>query len=215
MSVANIETSANVLGTCVDHYKIMYNATKLLLGMGHRRIAFFGSGPERLFYGRAKDGYCAALEEAGVGVDEALIVLTGIFRQHVAYKQMRDFLGRASRPTGIVAARDFFGEAACHAAMEVGLQLGRDISVVGYDDVSWQGAEPFLTTFAEPCFELGAVAAEMLLERIRAGGGTPERRVIRAPLILRRTAGPPPASDEMEDTHSGEFAVMPVAMGES
>lgn len=214
VSVANIETSAKLLGTYVDHYKIMRRATELLLAMGHRRIGFFGSRPERLFYGRAKDGYCAALKEAGLEIDEALIVLTERYQPREAYRLMQDFWGGASHPTGIVAARSFFGEAACDAAMETGLQLGRDISVVAYDDVSWQGREPYLTTFAEPCFEMGAVAAEMLIARIRAGGGEPERREIHAPLVLRRTAGPPASSDGVEQASPNEFVVMPVTTGE-
>ena len=95
-------------------------------------------------------------------------------------------------PTAIVAGRDYVAHGVCQAIEEAGLEVGHDVSVVGFDDVSWSvGAESVLTTFREPCFELGAGAAEMLVEALRSGRPPSGERVYEASLILRQTVGPP------------------------
>jgi DNA-binding LacI/PurR family transcriptional regulator len=104
----------------------------------------------------------------------------------------RKLLKGKHRPTAIVAGRDLHAEGICRLAGELGLVIGRDLSVVGFDDVSWTQEVPFLTTFREPCYELGAVAADMLIDRMTGGWRAPEQREIPAPLILRRSAGTPP-----------------------
>jgi len=91
-----------------------------------------------------------------------------------------------------VAARDLIAQGVCHAAKEAGLAVGYDLSVIGFDDCSWDDGREFLTTFREPCFEMGVTAVDMLIERLVSGWRPPERRVLEAPLVLRRSAGPVP-----------------------
>lgn len=188
--VANLEIDLAVSGTCVDHYRIFYDATATLLRMGHRRIAFVGRPLERAFYRRAYAGYANALRDAEIQPDEALIGVCEAPSALNAYFAAHRLLALDDPPTAFVAGRDVLAEGVCRAIEEAGKMVGRDISVIGFDDVSWPSDEPFLTTFREPCHEMGAAAAEMLVERIVTGWRPPERRVLDSPLILRRTAGP-------------------------
>ncbi|MFA6666275.1 MAG: substrate-binding domain-containing protein [Armatimonadota bacterium] len=187
--VANLEYDLDVPCTCVNHAGITYEAVKLLVGFGHKRIAFLGQDANVCFYGKALAGYISGLEEAGIPRDESLIGITATTNALQAYSITKDLLNLPSPPTAIMAARDIFAGGAVQAVQDAGLTVGRDISIVGYDDISWPQEEPFLTTFREPCYELGAAAAEMLINRIR-GRKTPEKLVIESPLIIRKSAGP-------------------------
>ena len=190
--VANLEVAAPLSGTWVDHRKATVQAVRTLVALGHRRIAFVGREPNRYFYGKAREGYLTALDEAGIDPDEALIAETEVTDRLAAYRATKPLLEVKPRPSAIVAARDVLAHGACEALSDAGLAVGRDVAVIGFDDFSWQQEDPFLTTFREPCYEMGAVAVEMLMERLVSGWGPPEKRELEAPFILRRSAGPAP-----------------------
>ena len=188
--VANMEVDLDVTATWVDHRKATCQAVKALVGFGHRRIAFLGRDHGWLFYGKAREGYLAGLKEAGIAPDGSLVAVCEDTDPLSAYLATKALLEVPEAPTAIVAARDILAQGACRAATEAGFVVGRDVSIIGFDDISWRQAEPFLTTFQEPCRELGTVAAELLVERIVNGWRPPEKREMEAPLVLRRSAGP-------------------------
>jgi len=188
--VANLEVELDVSATWVDHREIAESATKLLAAMGHSRIGLLSCDPKTYFYGRTLEGYRAGLQEAGLEEDPGLIAISEKGDPLTAYFACRSLLAASPPPTAIFAARDRLAHGAWRAATEAGLVVGRDISLIGFDDLTWPEKEPFLTTYREPCHELGAVAAEMLVERIVSGWRPPEKRKLEAPLIMRRTAAP-------------------------
>jgi len=188
--VAGLEEQIDVTGTWVDHRKTTRTAVNILVGMGHRRIAMLIGAPHRYFFGEAIAGYREGLRAAGIPAsDEVLIQCEGSTALD-AYLAIKPLIEGQNRPTAIVCGRDYQAYGACRASIEAGLVIGRDMSVFGFDDNSWPQEEPFLTTFREPCEELGAVAAEMLIWRLVNGWQPPERREIEAPLIFRRSVGP-------------------------
>ena len=188
--VANLETDLHVSATCVDHESITRQAAETLIKLGHRRIAFLARPPERSFHGQARAGYKAALAEAGLPLDPKLIGACNGPSGLAAYFVATEMLKLDDPPTGFVAARDVFAEGICRAAEETGMTVGEDISVIGFDDISWPAEEPFLTTFREPCRAMGAVAAQMLIDRIVHAHRPVEKRIIPAEFVLRRSAGP-------------------------
>jgi DNA-binding LacI/PurR family transcriptional regulator len=125
-------------------------------------------------------------------VDESLVAFASQTSELHAYVASRGFFTREAVPTAVVAARDMLAQGVCHAIEEAGFQVGYDISVIGFDNVSWGEGQNFLTTFAEPCYEMGRLAVEMLFDRLYNGWRPPERRVLEAPLVLRRSVGPVP-----------------------
>jgi len=195
VTVAKLEKDyalANISATWVDHRESTLQAVRVLVNMGHRRIGFVTRQPDYAFYGRALDGYLSGLREAGLPVDESLIAEaenTDALSGYFAGKRLLN--GPSGRPTAIVAGRDTLAEGVCRAIEEAGLYVGHHVSVIGFDDVTWPQAEPILTTFQEPCYEMGVVAAQMLVERIVDNALPPERRKFETPFVLRRTAGPP------------------------
>jgi LacI family transcriptional regulator len=193
--VANLEIDLNVSATCVDHSGISMKAVETVASFGHKRIAYVGRNPEHVFYGKFLDGFRKGMLAVNLNIDNDLIALCGNINLLDAYRATLPLLRRSDTPTAIVAARDFIAAGVCEAIREAGLEVGRDISVIGFDDVSWDGPEPFLTTFHEPCTEMGSEAVDMLLDRITDPLLPTEQRVLDAPLLLRRSVGLPARHD--------------------
>ena len=198
--VANLELDMDVTCTFVDHHAATLSAVRLLAAMGHERIALVTQQRERLFYGQVVSGFCDGMGSVGLDADSAPIIETAPDTL-TAYAQVRAFLESNDPPTAIVAGRDWLAQATCQALTDRGLRIGPDVSVVGFDDISWPQGRDFLTTFAEPMYELGAVAAGMLIERLVNSATGVDKRELDAPLILRRSAAPrfdaPPMTDAL------------------
>lgn len=190
--VANLEIEMAVSATRVDHHDVMRQAVKLLHDMGHTTLGFIGGPVDRLFYGKACRGFIDGLKSLGMPVHEDLICTVEGPHSLAGYLSGKRLMEMAEsrRPTAIVAARDVYAEAAARAVEEHGLTVGRDVSIIGYDDLSGTHPDPFLTTFREPCEELGTIAVDMLIDRIIHGWRPPEQRVLPTPLVLRRSVGP-------------------------
>jgi DNA-binding LacI/PurR family transcriptional regulator len=186
--VANLEMDLPLSGTYVDRRKTTRHALETLMELGHRRIALLTRSPSLTLHSEVREEYLAICHERDIPSGESLMAVgEDVIEAYCAAKRL---LATEPRPTALLAARDAFGHAACRAAEEAGLVVGRDISIVGFDDISWPMEEPFLTTYREPCYELGAMAVDMLIERMSEGWKPPEKREVVAPFILRRSVGP-------------------------
>ncbi len=188
--IANLEQNyPDLAASYVDHRAVTGKATQMLIDMGHRRIGYVGNEPEHWFYASAIAGYETALRENNMPVEPALIEQRTDSMALAGYLGTRAMLERDNPPTAIVAARDGYAEGVCKAANE----LGRNISVFGYDDLTWPREPDFMTTFKHPGVELGRAAADMLLDWIHTGR-RPDNRKIEAPLVMRRSVSPLPVS---------------------
>ena len=77
------------------------------------------------------------------------------------------------------------------AVVELGRQVPTDLSVVGFDDVPLASfANPSLTTVVQPKYEIGVVAATMLLERMQDPDRPPRRKMLDTELVVRQSTAP-------------------------
>lgn len=166
-------------------------ATQHLIDLGHRRIAII-QGEE--WMDASKDrlkGYRQALASADITFDEKL-VRPGNWEPSAGYAQTRELLKLADPPTAIFCCNDLMALGSLEALKELGKDIPRDISVVGYDDREIaQFTHPPLTTVLLPHFEMGVMAAELLLERIDQPGMPPAQLKTECPLVLRQSSGSP------------------------
>ena len=154
-----------------------YELTKLLLDLGHRRIAILSGPPEVSTAADRVAGYRRALAEAGLDCDPALI-LHGRLRQEGGYQMTQQALALASRPTALFAANNFIAIGAYRALGAAGLRVPDDMAMVAFDDLpAALILEPFLTVAAQPAYEMGQIATELLLARLsgQAPGGSARR----------------------------------------
>lgn len=110
-------------------------ATEHLLDQGHRRIAFIGGSPQSSVWKARQRGYGEALRAAGIEVDDALLVPSATTRQggRMAAKRV---LQQPNPPTALFCYNDVVAFGAMLGLKEEGIVPGRDIAVVGFDNIS-------------------------------------------------------------------------------
>lgn len=167
-------------------------ATRHLLELGHRRIAFVGFNG-RTTTGRDRfAGFRSALKKAGVALAPELVVECGAVRR-AGYEAIRKLYGAIRPPTAVVCFNDLLAFGVMLGLRHLGVEVGRECSVVGADDVSeaalWL---PPLTTVAIDAPGLGRAAAQLLRERIEHPERLVQRRIIAPTLVVRESCGRAP-----------------------
>jgi LacI family transcriptional regulator len=174
-----------------DSFSGAIQATRHLIELGHSRIGFI-AGRTDLRSSIARDaGYRRALADAGIPVNAALIG-SGSYRQDAVRVAALEMLSRVDRPTAVFAANDISALEIMKVAAELGLDVPRDLSIIGFDDVPEASASnPALSTVRQPMQTLGAEAARMLLSLMQ--GETPAATHLKLPtrLVPRATTAPP------------------------
>ncbi len=170
-----------------------YDLVRLLLDLGHRRIAILSGPPEVSTAADRVAGYRRALAEAGLDGDPALI-LHGIFRQEGGHQMTQQALALTPRPTALFAANNFIAIGAYRALQEAGLRVPEEMALVAFDDLPPAFVlEPFLTVASQPAYEMGQRATELLLARLAARTAAEDCQEIVLPveIIVRRSSGAP------------------------
>ena len=149
----------------IDNVEAAAAMTRLLIGKGHRRIAMilgeFGPGKRRAL------GYETVMREAGLTTD---FVTDRTYSEEAGERAMRALLAKGDkRPTAVFGANDMLAIGAMQAARSAGLAIPADMAIVGFDDIPTAKLLG-LTTVRQPEFELGALAARTLVERLQPGG---------------------------------------------
>lgn len=174
----------------------MREAVLRLAAHGHRRIGFINGGPEYNFSGLRAGGFRNGMAEAGLVADSSIMVGDAMTVAAGAEAARRLF-SRAVPPTAIVCAVDLAALGVYEAATGIGLEIGRDLSVISYDGIP-EGAwtRPRLTTFRVDSRAAGARLADLLIRRVR--GAPPEslRETARACLQVGESDGPPRLTSE-------------------
>ncbi len=166
-------------------------ATRHLLDLGHRRIAYLG-GPASAACNLARlHGYRAAMEAAGVPVPDGFIRY-GHFRYADGTADGAAVLGLPEPPTAVFAGCDETAAGVIEAARALGLKVPRDLSVVGFDDTQLASlSSPRLTTIRQPLRGMGRVAVGNAL-RLAAGETLDANHVeLATTLIVRESTAAP------------------------
>jgi LacI family transcriptional regulator len=164
-------------------------AVEYLIGLGHRRIAFIQGTAGTPSSVKRLAGFLDALNSAGLPVDDNLII-PGDYTRVGGRKAMAELLNRPDPPTAVVCANDLSALGALEEAQLRGHKVPQSISIVGFDDIDEAAlASPPLTTIRLPPHEIGVVAAEKLIERLK-GREESSSTFIKGELIVREsTAG--------------------------
>jgi LacI family xylobiose transport system transcriptional regulator len=167
-------------------------ASRHLLDLGHRRIGVV-SGPDEYLAARARlEGCRAAMDAAGVPLDERLVRSGRFFFEH-GRDLGRELLSLPDRPTAVLCGNDLQALGVYAAAWQLGLRIPQDLSVVGFDDIeNSRWCCPPLTTVRQPLAEMGAAAATMVLALAAGETLTQTRLEIGTTLVVRESTAPPP-----------------------
>lgn len=170
----------------IDDMEASYKATRHLIETGRKRIAHF-AGPQSLLIGRDRlQGYLNALSEAGIPIDNRLIIEADNFEK--ARNAVIEMLDAEIVPDGIFAVNDLTAIGAMQTIQKRGYKIPGDISIIGFSDGSFSGiTDPNLTSVDQHGYEMGTTAAEILFNRILSSEEKyiPEIKVLQADLIIR------------------------------
>jgi DNA-binding LacI/PurR family transcriptional regulator len=177
-------------------------ATRHLLQLGHRRLAFV-SGSLRSVNRRARfRGFEAALEQFGLSADDALVWSGGPDDRYgdldfpdLGRTAARALLATDRPPTAIVAINDMCALGVSASARDAGLQVGADLSVVGFDDIMLADlATPPLTTIRQPLPAMADAAFAHLQTGVERTGAAANYTslLLRPELVVRASTGPAP-----------------------
>ena len=173
---------------CIDNVRAATEATRHLLDLGHRDIAFI-SGPRASPLCRDRlAGFTEAMTAAGLRVRRER-VRYGDFSLAAGHQQMRALLGGARTPSAVFCANDEMAIGALRAARQAGLSLPRELSIVGFDDIAFaEFATPALTTIRQPREQIGVRSMHLMLEILRDGQQPGRRIVLAHELVVRESS---------------------------
>ncbi|TLS42379.1 LacI family transcriptional regulator [Streptomyces montanus] len=171
-------------------------ATRHLINLGHRRIAFAHTANVRGFSFSSRErllGYQQALTEAGIPLDDDLVVATPPRDKRGTTQAVGNLLSLREPPTAIFAEQDELAASVISTLRTVQIEVPERISVLGFDDqlmAEWLD----LSTVAQSPSDMGRAAAELALELINDSEADRSRHIVLPThLIPRGTTAPPPA----------------------
>jgi LacI family transcriptional regulator len=188
----------------IDNRTAARDAVRRLLAAGHRRIALVTGGDEGpsesprplrlLSTGTERiEGYRAALEAAGVP-DCAKYLRTSAFGQAQAERLTAELLALDAPPTALFASDLLVALGALRAVRAAGLTIPTDLAFVAFDDADWTTlVTPPLSVVAQPAYDMGVKAAEVLIERIQGDDAPPREHLLPTTFVERDSVAAPAA----------------------
>lgn len=164
-------------------------AVEHLTAQGHQNIALVNT-PAGLFFSlNFRAGFYKAMQDAGLLVDESLMVTADGFSQKDGYQMAQKLLSRPQMPTAVVAADDLLAVGVMAAIQDQGLEVGSDVVVTGYGDILLsEYAQPPLTTIRRPTSALGQHACQMLTASLRGEPVVDTNVVFKPSLVIRQSS---------------------------
>ncbi|WP_309092959.1 LacI family DNA-binding transcriptional regulator [Phenylobacterium sp.] len=195
VAVATGRPPADVSAVRIDDFEAAREMTRHLIGLGHRRIGFIKGHPNQTASAQRLEGHLAALGEAGIAPDPALAE-QGYFTYRSGMDAAERLLALPQPPTAIFASNDDMAAATVAVAHRRGLDVPRDLTVVGYDDSAlattiW----PELTTIRQPIADMSREAVTLLADEIRSrrsGEKAQHPHALQAYTLIRRQSDGPP-----------------------
>jgi LacI family transcriptional regulator len=163
-------TPKTPLSVQIDDYKAAYELTRYLASLGHQRIGFIKGHPRFIVSEQRYQGYCAALRDSGLKVDDE-IVKQGYFSHRSGIICGEALLHEARlRPSAIFCSNDDMAAAVIEVAHKLDIPVPGSVSVAGFDDTAIASLTwPPLTTVRQPIVQMAETAIELLIRHLAPG----------------------------------------------
>ncbi|SDM27587.1 catabolite control protein A [Bacillus sp. OK048] len=159
----SIEESEQIPSVNIDYEQAVYDSVKEFIDKGHKNIAFVvGPLQEPKNTHKKLKGYRRALEDAGIAINEELIV-EGDYTYDSGIEALDKLLEAADRPTAILVGSDEMALGVVHGAQDKGFKIPEDFEIITSDNTRLSlMVRPQLTTIIQPLYDIGAVAMRLL-----------------------------------------------------
>ncbi len=173
----------------VDNRRGAEAATGHLVDMGYQRIACITGPPQAMTASERLRGYKRALRRHGRDVLPGL-VRHADFRERGGYDAMRSLLAD-SAPDAVFVANNLMTVGALKYLVKHGIRVPRDVGMVGFDEIPWADlVRPSLSTVAQPTYDMGRIAGQLLAAHSASPDKRPETVVLRTSLNIRASSTP-------------------------
>lgn len=164
-------------------------AVSHLIAMGYRRIAIL-AGPQDLTPGRKRlQGYHAAHREAQLE-PAADLVRIGTFKRDSGYALTHEMMRSSEPPDAIFASNNLMALGALRALHERQIRIPDSVALVSFDDMPWaEDLNPSLTVVAQPSYEMGQQALDLLIHRMKYPNSSYRKVILQPHLIIRQSSG--------------------------
>ncbi|WP_310630257.1 LacI family DNA-binding transcriptional regulator [Paraburkholderia sp.] len=193
VACCEFDPAAGVPYVGIDNFAAARDAVRHLIARGRRRIALINSDDHYQYAQQRRDGYLAALAEAGIEPREAWRVNLNCLdydagaQASAALMQQRG--SRAAKPDAIFAVSDTLAVGVVNGLRGTGWAVPEDVAVVGFDDIALAAQiDPPLTTIAQPMRALGETAACLLLKRLADPRASVPGVLLPHRLVVRQSA---------------------------
>lgn len=169
----------------IDNLTAAFVAVNHLLKLGHQRIACI-AGPDSMPLCRYRtQGYIQALRRSNLPVDPACII-RGDFSFATGAQALTQLMSLPQPPQALFCHSDVLALGAMSQANRLGLRVPEDVSIVGFDDIEMaRYCDPPLTTIAQPRYQIGCEATQMLLEAFQGKQVNSGSRLLESELVIR------------------------------
>lgn len=162
----------------IDNYKSAYTATEHLIKSGHQKIAHITGDLGTITGSKRLKGFKKAMNEANLNIKDSYIK-KGNYSKKSGYQNMLDLLKSNNPPSAVFIANDLMSVGAYQAVFELDLSIPEDISIIGHDNIDvTKLLNPTLSTMAQPKYELGHKAVQILIEEIESNNLNNEKIVL-------------------------------------
>ncbi len=189
--IDRVWSNAKVSKVLVDDYEGAYTITQHLIESGYKKIAHI-AGPKGLQVTQNRcQGYINALKESSLAIDNQWIMYGG-FTQEYGAEACKRLLELTEKPDAIFCVNDRTAIGAMLVLKEKFIKIPDEIAIAGFTNASVSTIiEPNLTTMAQPAFEMGQIATEMMIKYLQTDKYEPETRILKTQLIIRNSTKRP------------------------
>lgn len=194
VGVATATFNGEITCVCIDDYRAGYDMAKYLINLGHKRIGFIKGHPTHSSSRQRSAGFDAAIREAGDKIEKPRIA-QGYYSYRSGMEAAEELLSGRSPPTAIFACNDDMASGVLSVAHRRGLDVPRDLTVVGVDDTFAASLWPSLTTIRQPISDIASTAVDLLAQNVRnqrAGRETEAQFVVIPHILVERESSAPP-----------------------
>ncbi|TDE14383.1 LacI family DNA-binding transcriptional regulator [Jiangella asiatica] len=164
-------------------------AASHLLEQGHERLVYVSGPPLLHQVTERREGVLAAMAEAGVPADRLTVIECTELSFGAGCDAGERLLGLRPRPTAVICANDLLALGVLQVMFANGVSVPGDVALVGYDDIDFAaGSAVPLTSVRQPRYELGEVAAKLLLDEVDGAGEHAHRQIVMTPELVVRAS---------------------------
>jgi LacI family transcriptional regulator len=175
-----------------DNHQGGYDGMHYLLDLGHRQIGIVSAPPLSAAMAQRTKGARQALIDFGLSFTQDLLITGTLPQFEMGYKAARTLLERPERPSAIFALTDVMAVGVIHAAANLGLKLPEELSIMGFDNIPLAAhVMPELTTVAQPIYQIGEIATQLLLKQIQNPETPVTTTLLKDELLIRKSTMPP------------------------